>query len=103
MFPNSTTLVLAGSWKSGPGHNRMNNPTATTIGPQSTNIFKSGFPSQILFSQFKSCSKHKGENSLEYLQKRRDFLRKKDKGEEGKRTKECKNEKIDNQERCKVF
>lgn len=35
MFPNSITLVLAGSWNSSPGDNRMNRTTATTTGPQS--------------------------------------------------------------------
>ncbi|KAG0480894.1 hypothetical protein HPP92_011752 [Vanilla planifolia] len=35
MFPNSITLVLAGSWKRSPGERRMNNIVATITGPQS--------------------------------------------------------------------
>lgn len=38
MFPNSTTLDLAGSWNSNPGDKRMNKTTATTTGPQSAPI-----------------------------------------------------------------
>lgn len=38
MFPNSTTLALAGSWNSNPGDKRMNKTTATTTGPQSALI-----------------------------------------------------------------
>lgn len=38
MFPNSTTLVLAGSWNNSPGDKRMNKATATTTGPQSALI-----------------------------------------------------------------
>jgi hypothetical protein len=38
MFPNSTTLVLAGSWNNSPGDKRMNKTTATTTGPQSALI-----------------------------------------------------------------
>ncbi|CAL1358402.1 unnamed protein product [Linum trigynum] len=34
-FPNSTTLVLAGSWNRSPGDSRMNKATATITGPQS--------------------------------------------------------------------
>lgn len=41
MFPNSIHLVLAGIWNSNPGDNRMNIPTATTTGPQSTAIISS--------------------------------------------------------------
>ncbi|KAG6741599.1 hypothetical protein POTOM_054870 [Populus tomentosa] len=32
MFPNSTTLVLAGSWNNSPGDRTMNKTTATTTG-----------------------------------------------------------------------
>jgi len=39
MFPNSTTLVLAGSWNSSPGESRMNRDTATITGPQSVLIY----------------------------------------------------------------
>ncbi|XP_010502661.1 PREDICTED: uncharacterized protein LOC104779928 [Camelina sativa] len=42
MFPNSTTLVLAGSWNSSPGESRMNRDTATITGPQSVLIYKEG-------------------------------------------------------------
>ncbi|KAJ6314881.1 hypothetical protein OIU78_018378 [Salix suchowensis] len=38
MFPNSTTLVLAGSWNNSPGDKTMNKATATTTGPQSALI-----------------------------------------------------------------
>jgi len=38
MFPNSTTLVLAGSWNNSPGDRTMNKTTATTTGPQSAFI-----------------------------------------------------------------
>ena len=38
MFPNSTTLVLAGNWNNSPGDKRMNKATATTTGPQSALI-----------------------------------------------------------------
>ncbi|KAF9666219.1 hypothetical protein SADUNF_Sadunf16G0206800 [Salix dunnii] len=47
MFPNSTTLVLAGSWNNSPGDKRMNKATATTTGPQSA---------LILFSLFRFLS-----------------------------------------------
>ena len=35
MLPNSTTLILAGSWNRNPGDSRMNSTTATMMGPQS--------------------------------------------------------------------
>ena len=38
MFPNSTTLALAGIWNSNPGDKRMNKTTETTTGPQSAPI-----------------------------------------------------------------
>lgn len=41
MLPNSTTLNLAGNWKSNPGDRRMNKPAARITGAQSAPIFYS--------------------------------------------------------------
>ncbi|KAF9663536.1 hypothetical protein SADUNF_Sadunf17G0061500 [Salix dunnii] len=48
MFPNSTTLVLAGSWNSSPGERTMNKITATTTGPQSALISLSFYLSMLI-------------------------------------------------------
>lgn len=40
MFPNSTTLPLAGSWNNSPGVNSTNSTVAIITGPQSA-MFRS--------------------------------------------------------------
>lgn len=58
MFPNSITLVLAGSWNNSPGDSRMNIATATTTGPQSVFIIFSPFLFFFLDKKQKGSSRN---------------------------------------------
>jgi|APAra0007618407_1042631.scaffolds.fasta_scaffold25865_1 hypothetical protein len=62
MFPNSITLVLAGSWNSNPGESRMNRATATITGPQSALISQQNLFFEMSFCITGSCVLVAGEN-----------------------------------------